>query len=215
MKYFAGWVVLVGSLVWASEPAAMSPDKALARLMAGNSRFVRHREIHPDQTIARRLDLAKRGQHPFAVVLGCADSRVPPELIFDQGLGDIFVLRDAGNVVDDEMLGSIEYAVEHMRVSLIMVLGHEQCGAITAALQGGEAHGHIKAVLESIQPAVNASRSQPGDAVHNCVVANARRVAAQVATSEPVLRPLVEGGKIKVVAADYDVTSGKVILLKD
>jgi carbonic anhydrase len=201
----------------AAHPAAapISADKALKRLMDGNLRFVKHRELHPDATILRRKDLAATGQHPFAIILGCADSRVPPELIFDQGLGDMFVVRDAGNVVDDEVLGSIEYAVEHLGTPLIMVLGHEKCGAITAALEGGAAHGHIQAVVDSIQPSILAAKNESGDPVHNCVVANARRVALQIRTSDPVLRPMAESGKIRVVAADYDLATGKVILLKD
>lgn len=195
-------------------PSAMPPEKALARLMEGNRRHVQHRELHPDMEVKRRHDLATAGQHPFAVILGCADSRVPPELLFDQGLGDLFVVRDAGNVIDDEILGSIEYAVEHLGVRLVVVLGHEKCGAVSAAVSGGEAHGHIKAVVDAIQPAVEESAKEPGDKVHNCVVANARRTARLIRESEPVLKELAASGRIQVVAADYDLFSGKVTLLE-
>lgn len=188
-------------------------DKALARLMAGNQRHIQHREVHPDMQVKRRHDLATAGQHPFAIILGCADSRVPPELLFDQGLGDLFVIRDAGNVVDDEVLGSIEYAVEHLGVRLVMVLGHEKCGAVSAAVAGGEAPGHIKAVVEAIHPSVVESAKEPGDKVHNCVVANARRTAQLIRDSEPLLKPLAKEGGLRVVAADYDLYSGKVTLL--
>jgi carbonic anhydrase len=181
--------------------------------MEGNRRHVAHREQHPDMQVQRRHELAKAGQHPFAIILGCADSRVPPELLFDQGLGDLFVIRDAGNVVDDEVLGSIEYAVEHLGVKLIMVLGHENCGAVSAAVAGGEAHGHIKAVVEAIKPAVDASANEPGDKVHNCVVASARRTAKLIRESDPTLKPLAAAGAIQVVAADYDMYLGKVTLL--
>lgn len=194
-------------------PEGVAPEKALARLMEGNRRHVQHRERHPDMEVKRRHDLATTGQHPFAVILGCADSRVPPELLFDQGLGDLFVIRDAGNVIDDEILGSIEYAVEHLGVRLVMVLGHEKCGAVSAAVAGGEAHGHIKAVVDAIQPAVEESAKEPGDKVHNCVVANARRTARLIRESEPVLKTLAASGHIQVVAADYDMYSGKVALL--
>jgi carbonic anhydrase len=199
-----------------AEPAAggLTPEKALEKLMAGNRRHVQHREVHPDATVARRHLLAKEGQHPFAVILGCSDSRVPPELVFDQGLGDLFVIRDAGNVVDDEVLGSIEYAVEHLGARLVVVLGHEKCGAVSAAVAGGEAPGHIKTVVESIRPAAQESAGQPGDKVHNCVVANARRMAAAIRTSEPILKEMESHGKIAVVAADYDLYSGKVTLLE-
>lgn len=164
-------------------------------------------------SFGRRKSLAQSGQHPYAVILGCADSRVPPELIFDEGLGDLFVIRDAGNVVDDEVLGSIEYAVEHLGVRLVVVLGHEQCGAVSAAVAGGEAPGHIRTVVESIRPAVEESANQPGDRVHNCVVANARRVAAQVRESEPLLKHAVEAGRVLVVAANYDLMTSRVNFL--
>ena len=147
----------------------MSADEGLARLMAGNQRFTQHKEQHPDESLARRKELISE-QHPFAVVLGCADSRVPPELLFDQGLRDLFVIRVAGNIVDDAILGSIEYAVEHLGTQLIVVLGHETCGAVSAAVAGGEAAGHLQALVTAIQPSVAATAQNPGDKIHNCVV---------------------------------------------
>ncbi len=198
---------------WVQEPTSgPAADDALARLMAGNERYVRHKEQHPDQSLARRKEL-EAGQHPFAVILSCADSRVPPELVFDQGLGDLFVVRVAGNIVDDAVLGSIEYAVEHLGTKLVMVLGHEKCGAVSAAIEGGIAAGHIKALVAAIQPSVEASGKEPGDSIHNCVIANARRVAQQVRQSEPVLRDAVAKHGVKIVAADYVLDSGKVNLL--
>ena len=198
---------------WAQEQAAGPPaDEALAKLMAGNQRCVLHKEQHPDQSLARRTEL-RVGQHPFAVILGCADSRVSPELLFDQGLGDLFVIRVAGNVVDDDILGSIEYAVEHLGTKLVMVLGHEKCGAVSAAVEGGTAEGHIKALVAAIQPSVEASSKEPGDKIHNCVIANARRVAQQIRESQPVLKKAIEKHGVKVVAADYALDSGAVTLL--
>jgi carbonic anhydrase len=182
--------------------------------MDGNQRYVRHKLRHPDQSLARRKALEK-GQHPFAVILDCADSRVSPELLFDEGLGDLFVIRVAGNVVDDFVLGSIEYAVEHLDTKLVMVLGHEKCGAVSAAVEGGKTQGHLTALVQAIQPSVDATRNDPGDKVHNCVVANARRVAAQIRSSEPILKETVEKNGLKVVAADYALDSGKVTLLDE
>ena len=211
----AAVLVLVTVLAGASgqQPVRVaSADQALARLMEGNKRYVRHKEQHPDESMARRKEL-ETSQHPFAVILGCADSRVPPELLFDQGLGDLFVIRVAGNLVDDDVLGSIEYAVEHLDTKLIMVLGHEKCGAVSAAVEGGDVPGHLKALVEAIQPSVDATRNDPGDRVHNCVIANARRVAGQIRASEPVLKEAVDKGGLKVVAADYALDSGKVNLL--
>jgi len=201
----------VGAL--GQEPAGgLAADEALAKLMAGNRRYARHQQQHPDQSLARRKELEK-GQHPFAVILGCADSRVAPELLFDQGLGDLFVIRVAGNIVDDAVLGSIEYAVEHLGTKLIMVLGHEKCGAISAAIDGGVAPGHIQGLVAAIEPSVKASGKEPGDRVHNCVIANARRVARQIRESEPVLKEFAEHHGVEVVAADYALDSGKVNLL--
>lgn len=208
------WILLLAGVgAWAQESATgPAADEALAKLMAGNQRYVRHVQQHPHQSLARRKELGK-GQHPFAVILGCADSRVAPELLFDQGLGDLFVIRVAGNIVDDAILGSIEYAVEHLGTKLVMVLGHEKCGAVSAAVNGGIAAGHIQAVVAAIQPSVEASGKEPGDRIQNCVIANARRVARQVRESAPVLKESVEKHGVKVVAAEYALDSGKVILL--
>jgi len=181
--------------------------------MAGNARFVADNEQHPDESPARRKQLAK-AQHPFAVILGCADSRVPPELLFDEGLGDLFVIRVAVNVVDDDVLASIEYAVEHLGTKLIVVLGHEQCGAVSAAVSGESTVGHLESLLSAIRPSVLATAHSPGDRVHNCVIENALHVARQIRESEPILKPAIEGQRLKVVAADYELDTGKVRLLE-
>jgi carbonic anhydrase len=192
----------------------VSADQALARLVDGNRRFMRHKEQHPDESLSRRKQL-EASQHPFAVILSCADSRVPPELIFDQGLGDLFVIRVAGNIAADDELGSIEYAVEHLNVKLIMVLGHEKCGAVTAAVESANEAGHLKTLIAAIQPSVEETRNLPGDKIHNCIVANARRVARQIRESEPVMREAVQKDGVKVVAADYALDSGAVTILDD
>lgn len=212
-------LLFVPLLAFAAPPQKPAPaptsETALARLMKGNQRYVAHRKIRPDNTVRHRRNLAVHGQHPFAVILGCADSRVPPEFVFDQGLGDLFVVREAGNIVDDDVLGSIEYAVEHLHTPLVMVLGHEKCGAVTAAVEGGEAPGHIKFLVEAIRPAAVESAGEPGDRVHNCMVANARRMARQIRESEPLLREAVASGRLKIVAATYDLTTGAVTILND
>ncbi len=191
--------------------SGLPADKALSILMEGNARFVVHKETHPDSSLERRHELIK-GQHPYAVIIGCADSRVPPELLFDAGFGDLFVIREAGNVVDDIVIGSVEYAVEHLGVKLVVVLGHESCGAVTAAVSHTR-EAHITSIMKAIQPAVNASRKLPGDPVHNCVLANARHVASQIRHAKPILSKANDHGDIKVVAAIYDIESGKVSLL--
>ncbi len=215
MRYMLGWTFLalaVAAVSAEEHPVGMPADKAMTLLIEGNQRYVGHRENHPNATPRRRHDLAG-SQHPFAVIVGCSDSRVPPELVFDAGLGDLFVIREAGNVVDDVVLGSVEYAVVHLGVKLILVLGHESCGAVTAAVKHtGEAH--ITSIVNAIQPAVEESKGQPGDAVHNCVVANARLVAKRIRESNPVIAEAVSHDDVKVQAAVYDLETGKVSLLK-
>jgi carbonic anhydrase len=193
------------------EPAtAVSAADSLARLKAGNRRFVANRLRHPRQTAGRRAELATH-QHPFAVVLGCSDSRTPPEVIFDQGLGDLFVVRVAGNVVNDETLGSIEYAVEHLGAKLIVVLGHKRCGAVKAAREAvaarAPAPGHLQSLVEAIRPAVEATA---GADVEATVKVNVRNVAQAIRDSAPVLKPLVAAHTVAVVGAYYDLDTGVV-----
>lgn len=200
------------ALLASDEQQRVPPGAALELLMAGNSHYVSGRPIHPDQGVNRRTKLAM-GQQPFAIVLTCADSRVAPELYFDQGLGNIFVLRNAGNVLDDHVIGSIEYAVEHLGAGLIIVVGHSQCGAVAATVAGGRAPGHISSIVESIQPAVDSVAGQSGDKVDHAVRAHARMVAAALRRSKPILSEAVNQGHLRVVAARYDLASGKVELL--
>jgi carbonic anhydrase len=207
-------LIIAVATAWCQQPAgAVTADQALARLMEGNKRYAQDKEQHPDETLARRKEL-QVGQHPIAVILSCADSRVPPELVFDQGLGDLFVVRVAGNITDDDDLGSIEYAVEHLHTKLILVLGHEKCGAVSAAVESANESGRLKSLLSAIQPAVEETRDLPGDKIHNCVIANARRAARQIRESDPVLKELIRKEEAKVVAADYALDSGIVTLLE-
>lgn len=190
----------------------VAPEAALARLTEGNKRFVAGTLTHNAPTAQQWAELSK-GQHPFAIVLACADSRLAPEIIFDQGLGDLFVLRNAGNLSDPHVLGSMEYAVEHLGVRLIVVLGHSKCGAVTAAVQGGEAPGHIKAIVEDIAPAVSMGKQKPGDPLDNAIRISAKFTADAISQSEPILGPAVKSGQLMVVTARYDISTGKVELL--
>jgi carbonic anhydrase len=193
----------------------VSPAEARIRLVQGNARYAVGNNQHPRQTVARRAELAT-SQHPFAVVLGCADSRTSPEMLFDQGLGDLFVTREAGNVIDDHTLGTIEYAVEHLHVSLVVVLGHERCGAIAAARETiaihGKADGHIDSLVQAIKPAVDATASQ--DAEATCK-ANVRNVVQALRASTPILRHAVEEGHVVIVGAYYDLDKGEVMFLPE
>lgn len=193
-------------------PSSPPPETVLKMLQAGNARFVSGKLRHPHASAQRRGQLTQ-GQHPKAAILGCADSRVPPELVFDEGLGDLFVVRVAGNVADSVDVGSIEYAVEHLGVGLVVVLGHHSCGAVKATADaGGKAEGNIGAIVSEIAPAVEQARAAPGkeglvdDAVH----VNARRTAAALVERSPVLKQAVEEKKVRIVAAVYDLATGKV-----
>jgi len=192
----------------------VTADSALAELRAGNAHHVAHRYEHPHETAERQRELVS-GQHPHAEILSCSDSRVPPEVVFDQGLGDLFVVRVAGNVVSDTELGSLEYGAEHLHVPLLVVLGHQHCGAVTAAVGGGEAEGHIDALIKLLNPAVEKTRGLPGDPVENAVKANVEMVVKHLRTSTPVLAELVTEGKLKVVGALYSLDTGEVTWLPD
>ena len=208
------WLAFVASSM-AGEPAGVGADEALSRLLNGDKRFVAGKSNEPTGAalVGRRHALAK-DQKPFAVILGCSDSRVPPELIFDVTLGDIFVVRTAGEVVDAIVLGSIEYAIEHLGTKLIVVLGHERCGAVTAAVSGATDTGDIPDVLKAISPAVEETKGQSGDAIENAVRANARDIARRLKSSGPIIAPRVQSGEVKIVAAYYSLDTGQVELLK-
>ena len=191
---------------------SMTPDEALQRLMDGNKRFAAGNFLHPDQDPARRIELAE-AQHPFAVILSCSDSRVPPEIIFDQGLGDLYVIRVAGHVADENVLGSIEHAIEHLGVPLVMVLGHKNCGAVTAAVQAGDAIGHIASLIKAIRPAVEKVKRQPTALLENAIRSNVQMAVSQIRVSQPLLANKVMGNALKVVGAYYDLNSGAVSIL--
>lgn len=186
--------------------------QALDALVAGNKRFVTSSLEHPHWTPERRTQI-NDGQSPFAVILGCSDSRVPPEVVFDQGLGDLFVIRTAGNIVDDVALGSIEYAAAHLNTPLIMVLGHTNCGAVAAAIEGGAVEGHISSIVDALRPAVEEARAMEGDLLDNAARINAGLIAEKLRTAVPVLSMLVAAGRLEVAAAYYHLETGMVEIL--
>lgn len=202
----------------------------IERLLAGNARWVEGHPAHFNQDRDRRRETAQ-GQQPFAVVVGCADSRVPPEIVFDQGLGDLFVVRCAGNVLDDLALASIEYAVEHLGARTIVVLGHERCGAVQAALQGGELPGHLRFLARALAPHLENVRRKlppasseeaegahapariPAELLDQGVRDNVAAIVGELEGCEPILAELEHAGELRIVGARYDLDSGKVEIL--
>lgn len=180
--------------------------------MSGNQRFVQESGRHDHRDQAHRLTVAKR-QAPFAVIVGCSDSRVPTEVVFDQGLGDLFIVRTAGQVTSAASMGSIEYAVEHLGTQLVVVLGHLRCGAVDAAVKGGEAPGQIGALMNAIEPAVDRVRHQPGSLLANAVDANIRMGVANLRASNPILSKRIAQGTLRIVGAHYDLESGVVTIV--
>jgi carbonic anhydrase len=190
---------------------AVTPDEALGRLKQGNARFAHAALAAKDFSPTRREALVA-GQKPFAVIVCCSDSRVPPELVFDQGLGDIFVVRVAGNVVDPLVLGSVEYGVEHLHSPLVVVLGHQNCGAVQAAVAGGEAPADIEAIVARITPSVRRAQSQPShppDITELVTDLNVRNSLSAIAAS-PIVSHLAHDGKVRVVGAKYHLDTGTV-----
>ena len=189
----------------------MSPDQVLAVLMEGNKRFVAQKRQNPSQDLVRVEEVAE-GQAPFACILSCADSRVPPEIVFDRGLGHLFVVRDAGNVATPEEIGSLEYGTLVLGAKVLMVMGHQNCGAVKAALKGGSLPGSIGSIVDAILPAVKKSSGQTGDRVENAVKANVFLQKERIKSS-PVISKLIKEEKLIVVGAYYNLQTGEVTLI--
>src|SRR5215467_15103125 len=193
----------------------LSSDAALDRLMKGNQRYVdgvakRHDFKHEREALGK-------GQNPFAGILSCADSRIAPEYAFDAGRGDLFVCRVAGNLINDEVVASLEYAVSVLNTPFIMVLGHQACGAVDAAIKsikdGTSLPGHLPSLVTALAPAVKAALDQPGDSLDNAIKQNVINTVAGIRTAAPILSQAVEENKLKVVGAVYDLANGRVTLV--
>ena len=210
MKWIeAAAIVAIGVLAASGQEKMPTADAVLADLKAGNAHHVAKQYLRPNQTAERQRALAG-GQNPHCGILTCADSRVPPEIVFDRGLGDLFDVRVAGNVAGDDELASIEYAAEHFDLPLIVVMGHSKCGAVDAAVKGGELHGKLPQLIGAIRPAVDRTKGMPGDPVANAVRANVENVVNQLRGSRPVLAELVAKGRLRIVGAVYSIETGKV-----
>ncbi len=188
----------------------LTADQALQKLIAGNKRFINHQSINPDHLTC--LEEARQKQTPFATILGCSDSRVPLEAIFDQGLGDLFVIRVAGNIVTPTELASVEYGTSVLNTKVLLVLGHGNCGAVIATLKGGNLMGQMNTLTDSIQPAISRSSNQPGDRLENAVRENVFLQMERLKESI-VITQLLEERKIKLVGGYFDLKTGRVCIL--
>ena len=208
-------IVAASSAMAKVHAPTMSANAALKLLLEGNQRFIAGKMEHPNQTPARRASVAK-GQAPFASILACSDSRTPPEIIFDRGLGDLFVVRVAGNVADQVVIESLDYSVKHLGVRVLMVLGHRRCGAVIAAVDGheGTEDEDVGPMLTQLKPAVEAIQGKAGDPVENAVRANVKLVMGKLAQSEE-LSDMVKSGELKIIGGIYDLDTGKIEMLKN
>ncbi len=211
-------LLFLGTFAAAEKDSEITAEQALQMLTDGNARFVSGDVEHPNQSAERREEVLS-GQNPFAIIVGCSDSRIPPEIVFDQGIGDIFVIRTAGQVMDNATLASIEYAVEHLGVPLVIVLGHDGCGAVKATVEGGEAPGHIGCLVDAILPAVDEveeemNETSEDELLDEVIDINVENVVYQLETSDPILSELVEEGELTIVGARYHLDSGEVEILE-
>lgn len=187
----------------------------LKKLLEGNNHFAHLKPVHPDEDLRRLQDAAKE-QHPFAVIVCCSDSRVSPELIFDQGIGDLFVIRTAGNIIGGIEIGSIEYAVEHLKVNLVVVMGHENCGAIKAFVEGTEVPGHIKDIVDSIkkESEIEAIPLDDNNRLDDCVIANILHGVKQLQVQSAIIQGKLQKNELEILGARYDLDDFKVEFLK-
>jgi carbonic anhydrase len=195
-------------------PNPVSASEAQRRLVEGNRRFSNQDRQYPNQT-KRRLQAVSKTQYPFAAILGCADSRVPPEMVFDQGLGDLFVVRVAGNIASDTTIGSLEYAAATLGTQLIVVLGHKRCGAVSAAMKNESRNGNIDSVVDSISPSVSQNQRTTSDMndYENAVINNIQYQSEKLRSNSPVIDRLIRDDRLKIVGAFYDIDNGRVRFL--
>ncbi|MEA5578630.1 carbonic anhydrase [Anabaena sp. UHCC 0451] len=195
-------------------PNPVSANEAQRRLTEGNRRFANQNRRYPNQS-KRRLQSVANTQYPYAAILGCADSRVPPEIVFDQGLGDLFVVRVAGNIASDEIIGSLEYSAATLGTQLIVVLGHKRCGAVTAAMNNEPVPGNISSVVDNIQPSLSQNQRTRNNINDddNAVINNIQSQAGKLQNNSVVFDRLIRAGRLKIVGAFYDIDTGKVQFL--
>jgi len=194
--------------------AQVSADSAIIKLKEGNERFIKGKTVHPNQDFKRIKEVAA-GQKPFAVIVGCSDSRVPNEIIFDQGIGDLFIVRTAGQVSTYASYGSIEFGNAILGTKLIVVLGHTSCGAVSAACKIPDVPGHIVTLINAIKPAAELAKKMSGDVIENAVKINVAMEVKNLQSLEPVITKAIKNGNVKVIGAVYNLNTGQVEFLPD
>lgn len=215
MKKSIYFFTLVKILVTAPKlKAQLSADSAIIKLKEGNERFIKGKTLHPNQDF-KRIKEVSSGQKPFAIIVGCSDSRVPNEIIFDQGIGDLFIVRTAGQVSSYASWGSIEFGNAVLGARLIIVLGHTSCGAVSAACKIPDVPGHIVTLINAIKPAAEMAKLISGDVVENAVKINVAMEVKQLMALEPVLTKSIKNGTLKIVGAVYNLANGQVEFLPD
>lgn len=214
MRFFSFFIVLgfLGFLLASSTERGVPAVEALKKLKEGNQRFLDERVIRPNQTFDRVMKISA-GQHPFVSILSCSDSRVPPEMLFDQGFGDLFVVRVAGNVADTDEIGTLEYGTGHLGTELIVVLGHSKCGAVTAVAKGASVGGLIPALVDNVIPAVKKAKEEgvkEEGLIDRSIELNAFQGIEDILMRSKEIRHLVHTDRVTIVAAVYDITTGRV-----
>jgi carbonic anhydrase len=220
IRILLGFMLIIGFTACKNSPAAKekiptTPEETLQVLLNGNERFSQSKSIHPDENVQRLKEVVS-AQHPLAVIVSCSDSRVSPEIVFDQGVGDLFVIRTAGNIISGLEIGSIEYAVEHLGVKLIVIMGHESCGAVKAFVQGGEAPGHIKEIIDSLglESEIKAISKLDENRLDDCVRANVLHGVKQLISQSSIISEKIEKGTLHITGARYDLHDYKVTVIK-
>lgn len=216
-------LLLLGSITLAlfanDNTVGVPASEALQMLKDGNKRFIEGKSIHPHSDFARIKEISK-GQKPFVTINGCSDSRVPPELIFDQGFGDVFVVRNAGNVSDTDEIGTIEYGTEHLGTNLVVVVGHTKCGAVTAVAKGDHVEGSIPKLVDNIVPAVDRVKHLRHNEeytkwINEAIIENVNQSIKDILNNSTIVSQLVKDGKVRIVGAIYDTDTGKVLFFDD
>lgn len=187
----------------------MNAKEALQKLIEGNERFYNSNHFFPNLVEERRLELVS-GQNPFAIIISCSDSRVPAEIVFDRGLGDLFVIRNAGNIISSSVIGSVEYAISYLEVPLIVILGHDDCSAVKASINSASNSFFVRGIQEKIFPAVEKARKQEGDLIYNSIINNVQIQGSKLKTAGNIIPEYIADGRVEIKGGYYCLKTGRI-----